>query len=68
MVALLIFWVLFAIGVGAYASSRGRDIFVWTVIALFVSPLICVVILAVSPEVTPATAETAAPVTERRER
>jgi hypothetical protein len=63
MGALFFFWLLFAIGVGAYASSRGRNIFAWTVLALFVSPLICVVILAVSPEVTSAGHESAAPVT-----
>jgi hypothetical protein len=63
MAALLIVWVLFAIGVGVYASSRGRDIFAWTVIALFVSPLICAVILAVSPELSGSTHPASAPVT-----
>jgi hypothetical protein len=63
MGALFFFWVLFAIGVGVYASSRGRNIFAWTVLAMFVSPLICVVALAVAPEVTSTTTDTAAPLT-----
>jgi hypothetical protein len=63
MAALLLCWVLFAIGVGVYASSRGRNMLAWTVIALFVSPLICVVILAVSPGLSSSTQEPAAAVT-----
>lgn len=46
--AVLIFWVLFAIAVGVWASNRGRHGFGWFLIACVVSPLIAGIFLAVT--------------------
>lgn len=43
------FWFVFAIGVGVIASSRGRDGFGWFCLAMLISPLIAVVIVALIP-------------------
>lgn len=50
MLALIVLWVVFAIGVGFYASTRGRSGLAWFGVALLVSPLICLVILTVAPD------------------
>jgi hypothetical protein len=55
-------WLLFALGTGAYAASRGRNAIVWFVLALLISPLVCVVVIAVTPEVNATSADYSAPV------
>jgi len=50
MIELAIFWLLFALGVGLYASARGRSALVWFAVALVVSPLICAIFLTVAPD------------------
>ena len=54
MLALIVLWLLLAVGVGFYASTRGRSSLAWFVLALFVSPLVCSVILSVAPDVSSA--------------
>lgn len=45
-----IFWVVFCVLVGKFASSKGREAVLWGVLALFVSPLIAFVIIALLPD------------------
>lgn len=45
----LVIWIIFAFAVGFYAASRGRRRMLWALLALFVSPLIALIILAVLP-------------------
>lgn len=47
------FWFIFAIGVGVIASSRGRDGFGWFFLAMVISPIIAVVIVALIPSLKP---------------
>ena len=54
MLVLIILWVVCAFGVGSYASTRGRSGLAWFGVALLVSPLICVVILTVAPDLSSA--------------
>lgn len=45
-----VLWVLFSIAVGYWASKKGRGGFRWGLLALFVSPLIAAVFLAIAGE------------------
>jgi hypothetical protein len=51
IVVLVLFatWVGLACGVGAIAVQRGKDRGTWTMIALFISPLIAILFLMASP-------------------
>ncbi|MBV8759001.1 MAG: hypothetical protein JO257_17060 [Deltaproteobacteria bacterium] len=51
LLAFVLLWLAFGVGVGAFASSRGRDFTIWCVVGLVISPLIAIVILAATPEV-----------------
>lgn len=42
-------WVLFSIAVGIAANSRSRSFFGWTLISLFLSPLIGLILVLVFP-------------------
>lgn len=44
---IIVLWLLFAIGVGTYAATKGRDATGWFVLSLLFSPLIAFDILAV---------------------
>src|SRR5688572_13922941 len=52
-----LFWLLFAIVVGVVASSRGRSGFGWFLLAVVISPLLAIVLVALLPSLstTPAT-------------
>jgi hypothetical protein len=50
-------WLIFALAVGMYATSRGRNPLAWFALALLISPLVCIVIIAVTPEVNPGAAD-----------
>jgi hypothetical protein len=41
------FWALFAIAVGAYASSKGRSGFGWFLLAMVISPLLGFIFCAI---------------------
>lgn len=43
----ILFWLLFSIGVGYFAHTKGRNPVGWGALALLISPLIAVIILAV---------------------
>jgi uncharacterized membrane protein len=45
---IVIFWLLLAIAVGIWASNRGRNGFVWFLLACIASPLVAGIFLAVS--------------------
>lgn len=45
----LVMWIIFAFAVGFYAARRGRRRMLWALLALFISPLIALIILAVRP-------------------
>ena len=46
MEGILFFWLLCAVGVGAIASSKGRSGIGWFLLAVIISPLIAVIIVA----------------------
>jgi len=46
---IFIFWFFFAIVVGVAASARGRSGFGWFILAVFISPLLAVILLALFP-------------------
>ena len=48
MIAIVFFWLLFALIVGLIASSRGRSGFGWFILACLISPLLAGIILLVS--------------------
>lgn len=48
MIAIIFFWLLFALVVGMVASSRGRSGFGWFILACLISPLLAGIILLVS--------------------
>lgn len=48
MIAIIFFWLLFALVVGMIASSRGRSGFGWFLLACLISPLLALIILLVS--------------------
>jgi hypothetical protein len=47
---IVIGWLIFSIVVGAAAAGRGRSTLGWALLALFISPLIAGVLLAVLPD------------------
>lgn len=49
IIAALVMWLIFAFAVGFYAASQGRRRVHWALLALFISPLIALIILAVLP-------------------
>ena len=49
-----VLWLFFAAVVGFYAATRNRSFVGWSIIALLISPLIAIVILAVVPQAEPA--------------
>lgn len=67
IIGITLFWALLAIIIGIIANARGRSGIAWFVIALLISPLIAVVILAMVPskskpaEPTPTPAQAAEP-------
>lgn len=50
LLAVFLLWLAFCTAVGMFASSRGRDFASWLGIAVLISPLVAIVILAVIPE------------------
>ena len=48
MIAIIFFWLLFALVVGMIASSRGRSGFGWCILACLISPLLAGIILLLS--------------------
>ena len=48
MIAIIFFWLLFALVVGMIASSRGRSGFGWFILACLISPLLAGIFLLVS--------------------
>ena len=51
MEGIFIFWLLFAVAVGAIASSKGRSGIGWFLLAVIISPLIAVIIVAIIGEI-----------------
>ena len=43
---LIVAWLIFALVVGSFASSKGRSFFLWTLVSLIFSPLIGFIIVA----------------------
>lgn len=54
---LFLFWFLFSVVVGIAASSRGRSGFGWFVLAMLISPLLAVILVAVMPPLASAPGE-----------
>lgn len=48
MIAIIFFWLLFAVVVGMIASSRGRSGFGWFILACLISPLLAGLFLLLS--------------------
>lgn len=46
-------WLLFAIGVGAIASKRGRSGFGWFIVSAILSPLIGVILVLIMKDLSP---------------
>lgn len=61
----LVFWLLFAAGVGLFAAAQGRQPLLWALIALLASPLIAFVILLVVGSFSGATSGATAATTLR---
>jgi hypothetical protein len=40
-------WLVFSVGVGAIAQARGRNLFLWALLAGLISPIIAVIVLLV---------------------
>lgn len=55
------FWFIFAVAVGFIASARGRSGFGWFILAMVISPVIAVIIVALIPSIGPAPGQLAAP-------
>lgn len=66
MDSIWLIWVIFAALVGAAASVRGRSGLGWAIIAVAVSPLLAVILLALLPKVRDAGAEAPTPETHVR--
>ena len=49
-----IFWLLFSIAAGIYASNRGRSGFGWFLLSMMLSPLLGLIFLAVSADLSKA--------------
>jgi hypothetical protein len=64
-VGLISFWIIFAFAVGFIASQRGRSGFGWFLLAILISPLIAVIILALIPSHTPSAVSLEAQVRDR---
>lgn len=47
-----IFWVLFAVAVGVFASNRGRSGFGWFIFSMVLSPLLGLIFCAVSQDLS----------------
>lgn len=43
----VLFWVLFSVAVGVFASNRGRSGFGWFLLSLFISPVLSLLFVAV---------------------
>lgn len=48
----LLFWVLFAVACGVYASNRGRSGIGWFFLSLVISPLLGLIFIAVSKDLS----------------
>ena len=48
MEGLIFFWFGLAIAVGIFASNRGRSVFGWFLLACIISPLVALILLAVT--------------------
>ena len=48
----ILFWLGFCVGVGYYASKKGRSAFIWGLLAFFFSPLLAGVVLALLKDKT----------------
>ena len=48
MTGLMFFWFGLAIAVGIFASNRGRSVFGWFLLACIISPLLALILLAVT--------------------
>ena len=47
-----VFWVLFAVAVGVFASNRGRSGFAWFVLSVLISPLLGLLFCAVAKDLS----------------
>ena len=47
-----VFWVLFAVAVGVFASNRGRNGFAWFVLSVLISPLLGLLFCAVAKDLS----------------
>lgn len=45
-------WLLFSVAIGFWATKKGRNWFMWTLLAVFVSPLIAAIFLAIAGDNT----------------
>lgn len=45
---IILFWLFFSIAVGAFASSKGQSFFLFTILSLFLSPLIGFIVALIS--------------------
>ena len=48
---ILVVWLLFALVAGAAAAQRGRSFAGWTLVAIFLSPLLALILLVILPNV-----------------
>jgi len=48
MEGLIFFWFGLAIAIGIFASNRGRSVFGWFLLACIISPLLALILLAVT--------------------
>ena len=44
----VIFWLVFSVGVGFIAKKKGKNPFVWTIIAGVISPVVALIVLLVT--------------------
>jgi hypothetical protein len=55
----VIFWALFAVAVGIWASNRGRSGFGWFMLAVIISPLLAFIFCAVAKDLSKAAVQAA---------
>ena len=49
---IILFWVIFAVAVGVFASNRGRSGFGWFLLSLVISPILGLLFVAVSKDLS----------------
>lgn len=68
MAGFWLFWIVLAVLVGVFASSRGRNGFGWALLSFFLSPLLGFIILLVIPNLVQQEKEEAYRMAQERQR